>query len=70
MIRLVLLVCALVGAALADGINGQFQNGINGRFSDGITHPASAPVPPPPTNCAGAIDLSVGCALPMLGGVS
>ena len=71
-----LLIAALVGAAYAQNSNmggtgaGEYAGGLGGGIGFGVVAGTVGSAPSPPAGCGvGVIDLSQGCALPMLGGL-
>jgi len=69
----VALIMALCATARADGIGGGIggANGIGSGVGDpnGIASEVINLTPTPPPTCAGVVDFSVGCALPMFRGI-
>ena len=63
-LALALLIASAVLAA-AQTIDPQIGGGIGFSFDGGIAGKKAASSPP--SSCAGALDLSAGCPLPMLG---
>ena len=74
---ILLLVClAMLFSIRADAQNGymggtgagEYVGGIGGGIGFGIVAGTVGSAPPPPGGCSGVVDLSAGCALPMLRG--
>ena len=61
----VLLLIGIASMAKADGINQPGSSGSDVGFIEGVYNYLSSAVA---STCNGAIDLSTGCKLPMLGG--
>ena len=66
---LILVLLGFAGYALADGINNPAVNGNGVGFGEGINNLGIGGGSVTPIGCNGTINLSTGCAQPMLRGL-